>query len=48
MRFAKRLTDIADKFRADYLDSNDKKDNTIKTIKWENFAVRSWKKNLKT
>ena len=39
MRFAQRLTDVADKFRADNLDSNDKKDNTVKTIKWENFHV---------
>lgn len=41
MRFAKRLTKVSDEFRAEHLDSNDKKDNTVKTIKWENFIVSS-------
>ena len=39
MRFAKRLVDVADKFRKEELGSNDADDKTVRTAKWEDHTV---------
>ncbi|XP_064644604.1 GDP-fucose protein O-fucosyltransferase 2-like isoform X2 [Lineus longissimus] len=37
MRFAKHLREVGDKFRSDYLDSTDEKDNTVLDPDWRNM-----------
>jgi len=39
MRFAKHLVDIADDYRADFLDSYDKKDNTVVSQDWRSHKA---------
>ena len=40
MRFAPHLVDIANDFRENNLSSNDKKDDTIMSEKWEDFQPK--------
>ena len=40
MRFASHLVDIANDFRQENLDSNDKRDDTRMAEKWENFKPK--------
>ena len=39
MRFSSHLVDIANAFRQENLESNDKRDDTRMAEKWENFPV---------
>lgn len=40
MVFSKHVKDVADKFRAEYLDSSDEKDGTVKPKDWRNHSCK--------